>query len=169
VDAESLVKAQASAVRRCADGAPFVLVGHSAGGLVAQAVATYLENQGTPPAAVVLIDTFSPDDSEVFKEMETDFSRAMLQVSDVIGDASWGDSWVTAMARYFSFDWWSLSEIDVPTLVVRATEGTGGRSVSWRYARTIETLDVTGGHFSMMAEHADSTAQAIHDWLSSRF
>jgi thioesterase domain-containing protein/NAD(P)-dependent dehydrogenase (short-subunit alcohol dehydrogenase family) len=175
VDAESLVKVHAGAVLRCAEGAPFVLVGHSAGGLVAHAVATHLEALGTPPAAVVLIDTFSPDDSEVFKGVESDFSERMLQFSELIGDASWGDSWVTAMARYFSFDWWSLAEISAPTLVVRATEGANGQvtdddlKVSWKYARTVETLDVPGSHFSMMGEHADSTARAIHDWLTTKF
>jgi thioesterase domain-containing protein len=172
-DAESLIRVHARAVQRCAEGAPFALLGHSAGGFVAHAVASYLESIGTPPAAVVLVDTFSPEDTEIFKEAESDFSDRMLKTSEDVGDASWGDSWVTAMARYFSFDWWTLSEIDTPTLLVRAAEDMSGQAapdaqkVSWRYARRVETIDVPGAHFSMMREHAGSTAQAIHDWLNS--
>jgi thioesterase domain-containing protein/acyl carrier protein len=173
VDAESLIKVHAKAVQRCAEGAPFALLGHSAGGLVAHAVANYLETIGTPPAAVVLIDTFSPEDVEVFQEAESGFSDKMLKTSENIGDASWGDSWLTAMARYFTFDWWSLNEISAPTLVVRAVEDMAGQlvddnlKVSWRYSRRVDTMDVPGHHFSMMGEHAGSTAQAINEWLTS--
>ena len=137
-------------------------------------MAEHLEAVGTPAAAVVLIDTFSPEDNQVFKEGESDFSEGMLKVSETVGDASWGDAWVTAMARYFSFDWWSLNEISTPTLVVRAAEDMAGhlanddKKVSWRYSRTVETIDVPGDHFSMMGERADTTAQAINDWLARR-
>jgi pimeloyl-ACP methyl ester carboxylesterase len=151
--AEALVRSHANAVRKCADGAPFVLLGYSAGGLVAHAVAAQLETLGIAPAAVVLIDTYSPEDSETWLEAKPGVEKTMLARNDDPGDDSRGDSWVTAMARYFSFNWWDVREIAAPTLSVRVTEPVVDVSegdewnVSWRFARTVTTLDSPGNHF----------------------
>ncbi|MER6609475.1 thioesterase domain-containing protein [Streptomyces sp. NPDC000927] len=57
---DALVTAQAAAVRAAsAEGRP-VLLGRSAGGWVAHAVAERLESEGAAPAAVVLVDTYPP-------------------------------------------------------------------------------------------------------------
>jgi polyketide synthase 12 len=172
---EALIQSLASAVQKCADGAPFVLLGYSAGGLVAHAVATRLETIGVTPAAVVLIDTYSPEDTETWQEAKPGVEQAMLDRNDDPGDVSRGDSWVTAMARYFSFDWWDVREIAAPTLLVRVTEpvvdpAAGDEwKVSWRFARNVTTLETTGNHFSVIREHADLTAQAVNGWLTSMF
>jgi thioesterase domain-containing protein/acyl carrier protein len=172
---DALVRAHASAVQRCADGAPFVLVGYSAGGLVAHAVAVQLETIGITPAAVVLIDTYSPEDTETWQEAKPDVEQTMLDRNDDPGDVSRGDAWVTAMARYFSFNWWDMREIAAPTLLVRVTEPIGEPAagddwrVSWRFARSVTTLDAPGNHFSVIREHASSTAQAVNDWLTAMF
>lgn len=57
---DALVTAQASAVRAAAFEGPLVLLGRSAGGWVAHAVAERLEFEGAAPVAVVLVDTYPP-------------------------------------------------------------------------------------------------------------
>ncbi|WP_439680679.1 SDR family NAD(P)-dependent oxidoreductase [Embleya sp. MST-111070] len=59
---DALVTAQAAAVRAAAAaaGGPAVLLGRSAGGWVAHAVAERLESEGAAPTAVVLVDTYPP-------------------------------------------------------------------------------------------------------------
>ncbi|MFD5697152.1 thioesterase domain-containing protein [Streptomyces lasiicapitis] len=47
----------AEAVRRRVGGQPFVLLGHSSGGWMVNAVTALLEKEGSGPAAVVLLDT----------------------------------------------------------------------------------------------------------------
>jgi NADP-dependent 3-hydroxy acid dehydrogenase YdfG len=169
----ALLLAHASAVQRCAGGDPFVLVGYSSGGLVAHAVAAHLEAAGAGPAAVVLIDTYSPGDAETWQEARPAVEQTMLDIDDDSGDASRGDAWVTAMARYFSFNWWDPRTIAAPTVLVRASEPVGAVAegeewnVSWTFARTVTTLDTPGNHFSLMIDHASSTAQAVEDWLKA--
>jgi thioesterase domain-containing protein/acyl carrier protein len=172
---EAVVRAHASAVEKCAAGAPFVLLGHSSGGYIAHAVAAQLEVAGIPPAAVVLIDTFSLADTQAWLDTKPVMEQTMLDREDDIRDASLGDAWVTAMARYFNLSWWDLREIAAPTLHVRAAEALDNASesdewnVSWRYARTVTTTDVPGNHFSIMKEHASLTAQVINGWLTAMF
>jgi NAD(P)-dependent dehydrogenase (short-subunit alcohol dehydrogenase family) len=171
----ALVRAHASAVQRCADGAPFVLVGYSAGGLVAHAVAVQLETIGITPAAVVLIDTYSSEDTETWQEAKPGVEQNMLDRNDDPGDVSRGDAWVTAMARYFSFNWWDTRETSAPTLLVQVTDPIGDPSagddwkVSWRFTQRVTTLEAPGNHFSVIREHASSTAQAVNNWLTAMF
>jgi acyl transferase domain-containing protein/thioesterase domain-containing protein len=173
--AQAVVRAHASAVEKCAAGAPFALLGHSSGGYIAHAVAAQLETIGITPAAVVLIDTFSPADTQAWLDTKPVMEQTMLDRDDDLRDASQGDSWVTAMARYFDLNWWDLREIAAPTLHVRAADALASASegddwnVSWRYARTVTTADVPGNHFSMIKEDASSTAQAINGWLTAMF
>ncbi|MFD9130140.1 SDR family NAD(P)-dependent oxidoreductase, partial [Kitasatospora sp. NPDC059571] len=58
-DAAAILELAAQSVLRVADGAKFVLLGHSTGGLLAQATAARLEELGAGPSAVVLVDTYS--------------------------------------------------------------------------------------------------------------
>jgi thioesterase domain-containing protein len=172
-DVDALLEAHASAVRRCAGADPFVLVGYSAGGLVAHAVAARLEAAGVMPAAVVLIDTYSPGDARTWEEARPGVEQAMLDRNDDPGDVSRGDAWVTAMARYFGFDWWDLRTVSAPTALVHATEPVGPVAegeewnVSWTFARTVTALEAPGNHFSLIREHAASTAQIVSDWLGA--
>jgi thioesterase domain-containing protein/acyl carrier protein len=172
---EDLVRAHASAALECADGAPFVLLGYSAGGLVAHAVAAHLETLGAAPVAVVLIDSYSGEDVDTLLEAKQGMHQTMLARNDDAADTVWGDSWVTATARYSRFNWWNVRDIATPVLLVRASEPVTSipegkdSNVSWRFARTAATLSVPGSHFSVISEDASSTAQAINAWLTAMF
>src|SRR5581483_1727989 len=55
----ALMDWQAAAARQCGGGVPAVLFGHSSGGWAAYAVAIRLAELGSPPAAVIMADSFS--------------------------------------------------------------------------------------------------------------
>ncbi|MGI3197529.1 KR domain-containing protein [Streptomyces sp. GLT-R25] len=57
-----LLEAQAAALARLPAGRPFVLLGHSAGANLAHALTCHLEARGDGPAALVLLDVYTPRD-----------------------------------------------------------------------------------------------------------
>ncbi|MFD7659320.1 type I polyketide synthase [Actinosynnema sp. NPDC059797] len=166
-----LVAAVAEAVRRSVTG-PYVLVGYSSGGWIAHAAAARLEDLGTAPESLVLLDSHPPG------------STGLAEVqSDLLGDAYAGwtaaqplrGAELTAMAHHLRlFDDWAPSEIGgVPTLLLRAAERMGGRPRTgerWQahWGPDHDAADVPGTHLSMIDEHAASTASAITGWLARR-
>ncbi|WP_338047488.1 type I polyketide synthase [Nocardiopsis gilva] len=59
-----VLEAIADSVLEAAEGEPYVLLGYSSGGLVAQALAAHLEDQGKQrPEGVIMLDTYQVDDS----------------------------------------------------------------------------------------------------------
>jgi thioesterase domain-containing protein len=164
--AGALIALHAQTIASTAGGAPFVLAGHSSGGLVAHAVATHLQNAGQPPAAIVLLDTFTPEKT-TFEEFRSRLPEIVLTDGEQREDA-----WLTAMVHYFWLDWTGLDETALPTLLVRPDEplsgspGQAGRPPSWAFSSNVTIVEVPGSHFSMMADHADTTAQAVNDWLA---
>jgi acyl transferase domain-containing protein len=167
---EVAVEALAAAVRRCSDGAPFVLAGHSAGGLLAYAVASELERAGTPPAGVAMIDTYSAGTGDAA-------ANAMRGMADTIlgresTHESTSDARLTAMGAYMRLlSEFQPSEIAVPTLLLRACEPMAGVRAdqawrtSWEFPHT--AIDVPGDHLTMMEAHAATAAQAVQTWLST--
>ncbi|MCD9590814.1 alpha/beta fold hydrolase, partial [Streptomyces sp. 8ZJF_21] len=166
---EAVVEAQAEAVLRETDGAPFVLLGHSSGGLLAHEVAARLENAGVFPDAVVLLDIYSHD-RDAAVGLQPGLSAGMDERS--AGQVPVDDTRLLAMGAYFRlFGEWRPSEIKTPTLLVRAGErlfdwsrDDGDWRSYWQLPHT--ALDVAGNHFTMMEEHAGTTARAVEDWLS---
>jgi thioesterase domain-containing protein len=164
--AGALIAAHAQTIGAAAGGAPFVLAGHSSGGLVAHAVATRLERDGRPPAAVVLLDTFTPEGGRL-----DDFWSVLPQTVLADGEPR-EDAWLTAMAHYFWLDWTALDQTSLPTLLVRAGEpsdgsrGDAGWQPDWPWSGNLTVIDVPGNHFTMMADQASTTARAVDDWLA---
>jgi polyketide synthase 12 len=82
------------------------------------------------------------------------------------------EAWLFATAHYFSLDWSSLSRTAIPTLLVRAQELIGARPgedwerLSWAFSTRVTVTDVPGDHFTMMADHAETTARAVNEWLA---
>ncbi len=159
----------AEAVGRLALDAPPVLVGYSAGGVLAYALAGYLQSIGCPPAGVVLIDTLS---------------LAHDAVAEVLGNVVWGmlaredvrvpvsDAGLTAMAAYGGLlAGWEPVEVAAPTLALRANALTSEvfAELAWATAWGVahETVEVPGNHVALMEENVDSTAQAVKDWLAT--
>ncbi|MFD0344432.1 type I polyketide synthase [Streptomyces sp. NPDC127117] len=160
---DALVTAQTAAVRAAAAEGPPVLLGRSAGGWVAHAVAERLEAQGTAPVAVVLVDTYPPghdDRDEALSAMTSDMLRRAAEfASDDTGR-------LTAMAGYFElFKGWKPAPLACPTLYVRAQDPLPGAEPAPDWILPHAGITVPGDHFTMLEEHARTTALAVHRWL----
>ncbi|MFD4137249.1 type I polyketide synthase, partial [Streptomyces goshikiensis] len=169
--AEAVIEAQAEAVLRHADGEPFVLLGHSSGGMLAHAVAGRLEGAGIFPEAVVLVDIYSHDDDAILG-IQPGLSEGVdeRQGSYVPVD----DSRLLAMGAYFRlFGGWKPDAVKAPTLLVRAQEQffdwTRATDGDWRSYWDLEhtAVDVAGNHFTMMEQHATTTAGTVEEWLDA--
>jgi thioesterase domain-containing protein len=168
---DAVLDAQAEAVLRQVSGTPFVLLGHSSGGMLAHAVAGKLERAGVFPEAVVMIDIYSHDDDAIIG-IQPGLTSGIEDRQDSYVPVD--DNRLLAMGAYFRlFGGWKPTAVKAPTLLVRAGERffdwsrpTNG---DWRSYWDLEhtAIDVSGNHFSMMEEHASTTAQAVEDWLTA--
>ncbi|MFJ9682126.1 type I polyketide synthase [Streptomyces sp. NPDC101194] len=163
---DALVTAQATAVRAAATEGPPVLLGRSAGGWVAHAVAERLESEGVVPAAVVLVDTYPPgygDQDQVLSAMTSDMLRRAAEFASASPDR------LTAMAGYFDlFSDWKPAPLACPTLYIRARDPLPGADPAPDWILPHAEVTVPGDHFTMLEEHARTTALAIHQWLGDR-
>ncbi len=164
---EVLLGTLAGLVRESAHERPFAIVGHSSGGMLASALVEGLVRDGLTPAALLLIDTpigFGDLSDATLRQLV----QAMLERAS--GYLPLNDTRLTAMGSYARLlrDFEPVA-MDVPTLLLRACEQVGDRQLveldsnEAPIAQTV--LEVPGDHFSMMEAHADSTAQAVQDWL----
>ncbi|MEU0744198.1 SDR family NAD(P)-dependent oxidoreductase [Streptomyces sp. NPDC006134] len=161
---DALVTAQAAAVRAIAGDGPVVLLGRSAGGWVAQAVAERLEAEGSAPLAVVLVDTYPSsdgDDGQALSAMTTGMLRRAAEFASADPDR------LTAMAGYFElFAGWEPSPLGSPTLFVRARDPLPGTEPAPVWGLPHAEVTVPGDHFTVLEEHARTTALAVHHWLA---
>ena len=189
-DVGALIAVHAENIARSARGTPFVLAGHSSGGLVAHALATRLHRAGPAPAAIVLIDTYPPDRADIMEKIwprlpgidpadrpprdhpsDPDVRHPDAGHPDAgdpdAGDPDAGDdAWLTAMAHYLCLDWTGLEPTTVPTLLIRARRPLGDSPPTWPLSANLTVIDVPGDHFTMMADHAPTTAAAVNHWLA---
>ncbi|NGO67240.1 acyltransferase domain-containing protein [Streptomyces sp. SB3404] len=170
---EAAVRAQAQAVRNAAGDGPFVVVGYSAGGWVAHAVARELARTGPVPLALVLIDTYVPG-NPIGGALLNAMVRGLYLTPDSATDGLLTGTQLTAMGGYIRlFDGWEPGNLDVPTLFVRPEEcvpgGVADPSDEWRAVWELPHRDITaqGDHFSMMEKHVESTANAVYECLMS--
>jgi acyl transferase domain-containing protein len=168
---DALISVQAEIVLRSVGDHPVVLAGHSSGGMVAHAVAARLASAGIMPAGLVLIDTLSPEPGSLSGDQWSALVNAMLDNSRA--DDGDDEAWITAMLHYFAFDWTSMERTGTPTFLVRAADSLGGpaakdsgTSRSWEFSSDVTAVDVPGDHFTMLGDHAGTTAQAINQWLA---
>ncbi|MFB6505191.1 thioesterase domain-containing protein, partial [Streptomyces sp. NPDC056410] len=164
---DALVTAQAAAVRAvAAEEGPPVLLGRSAGGWVAHAVAERLESEGAAPAAVVLVDTYPSvhgDQDRGLTAMTSDMLRRAAEFASTSPDR------LTAMAGYFElFRDWEPAPLACPTLYVRARDQLPGTGPAPGWSLPHTEVTVPGDHFTMLEEHARTTALAVHRWLGER-
>ncbi|AXK31972.1 SDR family NAD(P)-dependent oxidoreductase [Streptomyces armeniacus] len=161
----AFVSAQAAAVRTGAGGEPFVLLGRSAGGWAAQAVAERLAAEGSPPAAVVLVDTYpgeSGGTEETLSPMTADMLHRAAESEPAEPDR------LTAMAGYFGlFAGWEPVRAAAPTLVVRARDPLPGADPAPAWDLPHTEVTVPGDHFTVLETHSRTTALAVQDWLTA--
>ncbi|HWO18950.1 MAG TPA: SDR family NAD(P)-dependent oxidoreductase [Kofleriaceae bacterium] len=169
-DIAELVAIHAEHVKEIAAGGSFVLLGLSSAGWTAHALTSHLESIGVPPAALVLIDTYLPDDLApgIMSALMNWFARAPLPQID---NEFTGFGWYMNL-----FVGWRPTSIATPTLFLRCTEpvpgmehervpGRSNWQTAWKDAHTV--VDVPHHHFGVITEHARSTAQVIQDWLAA--
>jgi hypothetical protein len=172
IDWAALVRTHAENVLRSAASAPFALVGHSASGLIAHAVASHLESLGVFPVALVMLDTYLMAD--ISARTVAVFRRMWLEG---IRSVPWTDDEATAWPWYGEIlkDFIPRA-IKTRTLFARATEpvpGIEGEIVSGNgdfrphWAQSHDLTDLPGNHLTIMTHHSDSTARLVHNWLST--
>ncbi|WEB39595.1 acyltransferase domain-containing protein [Streptomyces yunnanensis] len=141
-----------------------VLLGHSSGGWAAHAIATELCRAKTPPAALVLLDTPSP------QRVSSRHAAAVLQhLLDQPDTATLDDYELTVSGAHLGlFADWSPEPLPIPTLLIRATRplpGTRAPFPSWEFATTVWEADAD--HFSLLHDRAPAIAIMIDDWLAN--
>ncbi|MBD0672790.1 type I polyketide synthase, partial [Streptomyces sp. CBMA156] len=176
---EVLAEAHARALLAHTGDRPFVLAAHSSGGMLAHSLVSHLERRGVRPEALVLIDIY-PLDGNALNGVQARLGAGAPEggAAEDAGAAAGGfgalgDVRLTAMAGYFRlFAEWRPQPVGTPTLLVRATEPLPNwrHREDWRstWAPEHSAVDTAGDHFSMMEEHAESTARAVHGWLTER-
>ncbi len=168
---------QVAALDRAAVDEPVVLAGHSSGGAFAYAIAQRLEQEGRPPAGVVLIDSYHPTQTtfEASGDAETR-SIGLGVLGQMMGasplDGGINDTRLTAAMAYLRL----LGEVEIapleaPVLLVRATEpiAAGLEAAEWRPRWDVphDEAEATGNHLTVMSTHAEGAAEAIAGWLAT--
>ncbi len=154
----------AAAITRALDGRPFVLLGYSTGGDIAHGVTEALEREGAAPLALMLLDTYLRERSEP-RRMFAAMIGHLLNENRV--DTALADRQVLAMGAYMRL----LHEagpvsIQTPSVMVLAQESLGGDMGKEVRLAADSTIDVVGDHFTIVEDHAESTALAIDARLS---
>ena len=173
---EAAIALQAAAVRQCADGEPYVLLGHSTGGLLAHAVAEHLDGLGEPPAGLIKVDTYAMAGIAAIAPQLLGKMKGEEEEEKGAEGASFEltDQRLTAMVAYRGF----VEEVEPGStraagLLVKAADPLPGTppdatsQVLWEDAEAV--LDVPGDHFTMMEEHVLHVARAIDEWLGETF
>ncbi|MEU8633571.1 type I polyketide synthase [Amycolatopsis sp. NPDC048633] len=168
----AVAEVQADSVLRVAGGEPFVLLGSSSGGMLAHAAAEVLEERGTPPLAVVLLDSYLPREDSPLDRFRDELFGGMFDREEVF--APMDVARLSAMSWYFRLmAGWSPAKLSVPLLLVRSSEPPvdDGRlapeewQTHWDTADTV--VDVPGNHFTMVEDHAATTAETVRGWLGT--
>ncbi|MFF1632177.1 hypothetical protein, partial [Streptomyces sp. NPDC058272] len=136
----------------------------------AHAVTTRLAAGGTPPAGLVLLDSYhiTPD-----REAEPWLLALPARIPVALGerfDTEVDDLTLLSLGAYTRmFRGWHPAATEVPTLLVRATRPLPDMPGRWRsgWPGRHDTVDVPGSHLSVHEEHAPTTARAIRDWIDS--
>ncbi|MFF7755676.1 type I polyketide synthase [Streptomyces sp. NPDC007971] len=193
-DWQTLVDLHAATLREQLGDRRPVLLGWSMGGCPAHAVAARLAATGTPPAGLVLVDTY-----HVTPEREAEPwllalpARAALAMGEGF-DTAVDDMALAALGAYTRLlRGWRPEPADLPALLVRATErlpemlthGDGGPEPLAHRDKEPETLGVgsrepqtltLGGREPNMSAHGDGRPEASagggrgtgrHDWRAS--
>ncbi|MFB7469406.1 SDR family NAD(P)-dependent oxidoreductase [Kitasatospora sp. NPDC056184] len=191
--ADAVVEVLAAGVLEAADDTPYALLGYSSAGVFAYAVAARLEALGRGPATVLLLDTYpvggaasgdatgSAESAKSRAETVVDMAAGMLrQESD---QEALDRTKLTAMARYMELlPTVPVTGLAASTVLLRperrfaigsddpaATTEPGTDPDAWRtdWSLADQVRTVPGDHFSIVADDAPSTAEAVSAWLTA--
>jgi acyl transferase domain-containing protein/thioesterase domain-containing protein/acyl carrier protein len=158
-DADAVLTALADALAEMDPGPGLILGGHSSGGWVAQGVAAKLEQRGARLAGLLLLDTYPPHSPLLARLMP------LMLAGGGDGDAAIDDARLLATGAYRrAFAGWQPPPVAARTVLVRAAlPGWEGGSDSWQAEWELPhaLAEAEGNHFTMMTDHAGSTAAAI--------
>ncbi|MET8993151.1 type I polyketide synthase [Nonomuraea wenchangensis] len=168
---DALVRGLAQTVTSAAE--PYALVGYSAGGVFAHALAGAMAEAGQGPAAVILLDTHVPGAGES-PAVWSSIVGGLLDREAVFGPFT--AARLSAMGWYAALlSEWRPGELAAPTLFIRANQGvatpggtTAGVGAGWHPAITPGTAvrEVAADHFSILESEARQTAAVIEEWLA---
>jgi len=153
----------AKAVFGAAGGRPFVLLGYSSGGILAHALAEWIEGEGAATAAgVLLLDTYRHDREPAWPL--TALALAQLLDRDheflVVEDRH-----LLALAVYLDlFADWTAREVKASSLLVQADRPLPGGIPAGPPLADRSTL-VVADHFSVLADDCELAAGAVSAWL----
>nr|WP_320066037.1 type I polyketide synthase [Micromonospora sp. RTGN7] len=162
---ESLAAAVAAELER----GPVALVGYSAGGAIAHAVARRIEDDGAELAGVAMIDTYSPEDHELNLRVLTDALGQILTRDNALTPVD--DHGLVAMGGYVRiYPERAAEPIAAPTLNLRATAALSGFGDAapvpgWQHRGP--AAHVEADHFSIIEDRAPATAAHLRRWLDS--
>ncbi|MDX3187242.1 SDR family NAD(P)-dependent oxidoreductase [Streptomyces sp. MN03-5084-2B] len=166
-DADAVIEALADLVAERAGEGRFVLAGHSSGAVLAHAVAARLEERGSRPDALVVLDGYAPGGDGI-DELLPGLMGGMADRDGRFAPAD--DDRLTAMGGYFRlFSEWSPPEITIPVLLVTAAEPMPGwPAADWRsdWVSVTTEAETEGNHYTMLEEHAEVVAKHVNDWLA---
>ncbi len=166
--ADAVAEAVATAVRTCAQGEPFTLLGFSTGGLAAHAAARRLEDRGVRPEAVVLVDSLPP--GALTRAAATDILREWATAPGAFW--SHDDTGLTAMGRYLDLfgNHWTPTALTAPVLLVQAADQVPSAPADgWARHWPGLTAHATtpGSHFGLLTEHVTETAHTLTTLLAA--
>ncbi|HWA55386.1 MAG TPA: type I polyketide synthase, partial [Solirubrobacterales bacterium] len=164
---EAASAALAGAAQEIGSGSGLVLGGHSSGGWLAQGVAARLEEAGEGPVAILLLDTYAPDSPSLGRMLPLMLAASADPDGPEQADA---DSRLLAMGAYSrSFAAWERPPLAARTVLLRASRPAwdpGGEDWQAHWELADASVEVEGDHFSIVTDHARSTAAAIEGVLA---
>jgi acyl transferase domain-containing protein/acyl-CoA synthetase (AMP-forming)/AMP-acid ligase II len=154
---------------------PVVLVGHSVGGCTAHAVAASLARSPTPPAGLVLIDTYLVNERNEDEEWLLSLPAAWVLRAGEQFEEAVDDTAMAAMGAYVRIlRGWRPGPAGVPMLFVRARDpmpqmlaARGGQDWRASWPPPHDAVDVPGNHLELIDERAGTTAAAIRSWITT--
>ncbi|HEY5052823.1 MAG TPA: alpha/beta fold hydrolase, partial [Solirubrobacterales bacterium] len=160
----------AASAREAAGDDSFVIVGYSSGGVIAHALVERLESEDMAPAALITIDSQVPGNERSAEIFATIMGTLIEMDHEAIAI---DDDHLMTMGAYIRLlAEWQQGSIETPELSLRASEGLGAGSEEDRPSTERlrhETVEVPGDHFALIADNADTTANAIDTWMAEQF
>lgn len=160
---DAAVEVLADSITRAVDGAPFVLVGYSTGGVLAHSLAARFEEAGVQPVGVVMIDTPMPGAGE---ETNRVFSSVMTQIlgREALAGAVTDTDWLTMGAYMRLLAEHTPARITARSLMIRADVPLDADTwPSWNVADT--EVKIAADHFALIEAEATETTAATRRWL----